>query len=285
MKVTEIIASLACRALLYEVCTTPKPGLVDREGSGSHKDMDIFTFMDSASVLWPYFEECARAGIDTARRTPSATFRAIRSVGMRAECEMLAATHGVNTHKGAIFSVGIMCAALGRMDRTKWCDPASVLAECAAMTKGLTEADFAGLTRQNARTVGQKLYLEYGITGVRGQMEAGLPAVKEVGLPVLKEGIAHGLSVNDAGCAALLALITASVDTNIIARSDVATQQRVVEKLKALLKDTKFPDADTIRRIGREFVRANLSPGGSADLLAICYMLYFLESGAHTPHI
>lgn len=90
---------------------------------------------------------------------------------------MLDATGGVNTHKGAIFSIGIACAALGRLERSLWGDPARVLQEIAAMTAGLTERDFAGVTAENAVTAGQKLYLQYGITGVRGQVEAGLPAV------------------------------------------------------------------------------------------------------------
>ena len=77
----------------------------------------------------------------------------------------------------AIFSIGIACAALGRLERSLWGDPARVLQEIAAMTAGLTERDFAGVTAENAVTAGQKLYLQYGITGVRGQVEAGLPAV------------------------------------------------------------------------------------------------------------
>ena len=145
------------------------------------------------------------------------------------------------------------------------------------MTAGLIASDFAGLTRENAITTGQKLYLEHRITGVRGQMEAGLPAVRDVGLPVLKEGLARGLDLNRAGCGALLALITAAVDTNLIARSSLATQQETVSQLKELLLHDPYPDLPTLRRLDTQFVEKNLSPGGSADLLAVCYLLYFLE--------
>ena len=110
-------ARQAVRALLYEVTTTPKPGLVDRRNSGSHTDMDSFTFMSSAASLYPYFEACTRAGRKTADGPAPETFAALRPLGCEAEGEMLAATHGVNTHKGAIFSIGIVCAALGRLDR------------------------------------------------------------------------------------------------------------------------------------------------------------------------
>lgn len=273
-----LVARLASQALLYEVCTTPKPGLVDREGNGSHKDMDIFTFMNSASALWPYFQACTRIGMQTARLSPEKTFQQIRFRGQRAEADMLAATRGINTHKGAIFSLGILCAALGRLPKELWKMPDAVLKECASMTAGLVAADFAGLTRENAVTTGQKLYLQHRITGVRGQMEAGLPAVRDVGLPALKEGLARGLDLNRAGCGALLALITAAVDTNLIARSSLTTQQETVSQLKELLLHDPYPDLPTLRHLDSRFIEKNLSPGGSADLLAVCYLLYFLEN-------
>ena len=91
-------ARQAVRALLYEVTTTPKPGLVDRRNSGSHTDMDSFTFMSSAASLYPYFEACTRAGRKTADGPAPETFAALRPLGCEAEGEMLAATHGVNTH-------------------------------------------------------------------------------------------------------------------------------------------------------------------------------------------
>ncbi|MDO5336354.1 MAG: triphosphoribosyl-dephospho-CoA synthase CitG [Eubacteriales bacterium] len=271
-------ARLAVRALLYEVCTTPKPGLVDRSNSGSHKDMDIFTFMDSACALFPYFESCTRIGRQTSGLPAAETFLRLRPAGKKAEADMFSATKGINTHKGAIFSVGILCAALGRLPRDQWRMPERILKECAAMTQGLTASDFAGLTEETAVTTGQKLYLHYQITGIRGQVEAGFPAVQYTGLPILKEGLARGLSINDAGCAALLALMASATDTNLIARSDVVTQQKTVENIKEVLARTPYPDKQILEQLDRNFIEKNLSPGGSADLLAICYFLYFLES-------
>lgn len=273
-------AQQAVRALLYEVCTTPKPGLVDRANNGSHKDMDIFTFMGSASALWPYFERCCKIGIETAAKPAPETFTALREAGRLAEGEMLEATGGVNTHKGAVFSMGLCCAALGRLPREAWRHPSRVLDECAAMARGLTERDFAGLTAQNARTMGQKLYLQYGITGVRGQVENGFPAVREAGLPVLERGIAEGRSLNDAGCAALLAIMAASVDTNMIARGGREAQQNTALGAAMLLQKEPYPSRQTLEHLDSEFIRQNLSPGGSADLLAICYLLHFLKEGS-----
>lgn len=274
------IAQQAVRAILYEVATTPKPGLVDRLNSGSHKDMDFFTFMDSAASLYPYFEACARAGQATAERPAEETFAALRPLGYEAEGEMLEATGGVNTHKGAIFSIGITCAALGRLERALWAYPARVLAEVAAMTRGLTERDFAGVTVENAVTTGQKLYVKYGITGVRGQVEAGLPAVLHHGLPVLEEGLAKGYDINRSGCGALLAILVNSTDTNIIARSSREVQCRLVEELRAFLEKTPYPDAFALAMLDDGFTAANLSPGGSADLLALTYLLHFFKTEA-----
>ena len=273
-------AQQAVRAILYEVSTTPKPGLVDRLNSGSHKDMDFFTFMDSAAALYPYFEACARAGQATAERPAPETFAALRPLGCEAEGEMLEATGGVNTHKGAIFSIGITCAALGRLDRALWARPARVLAEVAAMASGLTERDFAGVTAENAVTAGQKLYVQYGITGVRGQVEAGLPAVLYYGLPTLEEGLARGYDINRSGCGALLEILANSTDTNIIARSSLEVQRGLVEELRAFLEKTPYPDAFALSVLDDRFTAENLSPGGSADLLALTYLLHFFKTEA-----
>ena len=137
-------ASLAVRALLYEVCTTPKPGLVDRVNSGSHKDMDIFTFMSSSAALWPYFAQCVRVGRDTAARPAPETLAALRWPGKLAEGTMLSATGGVNTHKGAIFSLGLACAAVGRLDREQWDDSEMILAQVAAMAAGSVSRELSG---------------------------------------------------------------------------------------------------------------------------------------------
>ena len=189
---------------------------------------------------------------------------------------MLAATHGVNTHKGAIFTMGLLCAACGRLGPDKW-QVENILAEIAAMTAGVVENDFKGVTAESAKTAGERLYISRGITGIRGQAEKGLPAVKNVGLPILKEGLKKGLSFNDAGAVALLHLMTVTEDTNIINRTDMATFQSVQLEIKALLQKEPFPDMATIETLDDDFIRRNLSPGGTADLLAATYFLFMLK--------
>ena len=324
----DAIAELAVRALLYEVSVTPKPGLVDRNNNGSHRDMDFYSFLGSSAALWPYYRTCAAIGQETAACAPEETFRLLRDPGKEAELRMLRATGGVNTHKGAIFTLGIAAAAAGRLDAAAWtggnADPAAgagrasvkdaatcpeetetglhtladasekagrvslsenrrlpsaILTECARMTRGLTAGDFASVTKDNAVTVGQKLYAEYGITGVRGQMEAGLPAVAIHGLPLLKKLLSEGKSRDEAGAAVLINIIAHTTDTNLIHRSDVATQQAAAQTAGRLIGDAEgmCPEKTLLEELDRDYIRRNLSPGGSADLLAVCWFLYMLE--------
>ena len=272
----EFIAVRAYLALLQEVKTTPKPGLVDRRNSGAHKDMDMRHFFASANALRPFFCRFAETGYLTRDHAPAETFAKIRSIGMEAEEAMLSATHGVNTHKGAIFTMGLFCAACGRLGPDGW-QAENILAEVAKMTMGVVERDFAGVTAENAKTPGEQLYALHGITGIRGQAEKGFPAVREVGLPILNQGLKDGLSLNHAGAAALLHLLTVTEDTNIIHRTDVTTLDAVQAEIKVLLKSEPYPDLDRIEALDDDFIRRNISPGGTADLLAACFFLLFLK--------
>lgn len=275
----EDAARLATQALLYEVATTPKPGLVDRQNCGSHRDMDFFSFQASAAALFPYFSQCVNIGRES--RNAQEAFQRLRLPGKLAEGEMLRATGGVNTHKGAIFSMGILCGALGRLEREQWCNPSAVLAECAAMTKGLLSSDYGSLTQETATTTGQRLYLQYGITGVRGQAEAGFPTVLNVGLPKLEAALAAGKSINEAGCAALLAMLADTVDTNMIHRGGYELAKQTAREIQVLLEKEPFPSQETLEKLDAAFIRNNLSPGGTADLLALVYMLHFLKEESH----
>jgi len=274
---TEYIATRAYFALCQEVSATPKPGLVDGNNRGAHKDMDIRHFFVSANALRPYFAKCAEIGFLTRDNDPQETFRRLRPLGKNAEEDMLRATHGVNTHKGAIFSMGILCAAAGRLSPDKWLSE-RLLAECAAMADGVVNSDFAGITAENAKTAGERLYATFGITGVRGQAEKGFPAVRDVGLPILKTGLAKGLPLNDAACVALLHILSATDDTNLIHRSNLETQLAVRQQVKALLEKDPFPQKEVMEALDQAFIEKNLSPGGSADLLALTLCLHFLEN-------
>jgi len=271
---TETAARLAVQALLYEVCVTPKPGLVDRANNGSHPDMDIYDFLRSAAALHPYFAHCTETGRATAGQPPAETFRSLRWPGKLAEADMYAATGGVNTHRGAIFSLGLLCGALGRLDRAAWTQPERVLAEAGAMAGSVVqelEAD------SGPETAGQRFYRQYGVTGVRGQAAAGFPAAARYGLPVLERGLSEGRSYDEAGAAALLALLAHTEDTNLIARGGIAAQRAAAEEAAALLRREPYPGREALEALDRAYIRKNLSPGGSADLLAVCWFLHFLR--------
>lgn len=277
------LADLATRALTDEVLTTPKPGLVDRANCGSHRDMDVSTFRASIEALAPYWETCVRLGQETAGDAPAETFARLRPAGREAEAAMLRATGGVNTHKGAIFTLGTLCGAAGRLWRPEApCrDTQRLLQECAAMTAEAVEADRAALAGipEERMTAGERLYKRFGLPGIRGEAAAGLPAVRETSLPALEAALAAGRSRNDAGAIALLHLIARGGDTNMAARGGPTLAAEAAERVRALLAAKPLPDTADIEALDRWFIDRNLSPGGCADLLAVTYFLHDLLCG------
>jgi len=237
--------------------------------------MDILTFLKSVTALGCYFRDCAATGAETAHLSPKETFHQLRQLGRQAEEAMFAATNGVNTHKGAIFTLGLFCGAAGRLEHAPM-TPEVLCAQCARMTEGIIAEDFAGVTAENAVTAGQRLYAQYGITGIQGEAEQGFPTVLRTGLPKLLEGTAQGLALNDCGCAALVAILAQTEDTNLIHRGGRAAQQAIKVQLQELLAKDPFPSRETLETLDDAFIRKNLSPGGSADLLAASFFLYFL---------
>ena len=272
------VASRVTKALLDEVRTTPKPGLVDRANNGSHRDMTLATFERSAEALAPYWARCFALGRASAAEAPEATFAALRPAGMEAERAMLAATGGVNTHKGAIYTLGVICGALGRLWRADApCrDVDAILRECAAMTKAETDAYFAALTPETAKTAGERFYLQCGLRGIRGEVADGLPGVRDAALPMLRRALDEGYSRNDAGVYALLALIARGADTNMLFRGGADTAAEAAREAAALMEDDCFPTMDAAAQLDRTFIARNLSPGGCADLLAAAWFLFDL---------
>lgn len=265
------ITHWAEKSLIDEVLTTPKPGLVDRRNNGSHKDMDIVTFVSSAHALLPYFTKCITIGQDTAEQPPEETFRLLRQAGLDAEKAMYQATGGVNTHKGAVFTLGILCGSVGRL----WSAEVPVapldliLNECAA----IGQAAMKDFTRMDGSTAGQRLYQQKGLRGIRGEVADGLPAVKNIALPALEEGLSKGLSFNNAAACALIQLIAQVEDSNLYHRGGEAGAAFAKDAARAL---GKFPTMAEIEALDDAFIARNLSPGGCADLLAATYFLHYI---------
>ncbi|MCR5575805.1 MAG: citrate lyase holo-[acyl-carrier protein] synthase [Oscillospiraceae bacterium] len=270
----ERVSRLCTRALIEELETTPKPGLVDLDNNGAHLDMCPETFYRSAEALKDYWRDCFLLGARRRADAPEACFAALRLRGIEAERAMLAATGGVNTHKGMIFTLGAVCGAIGRLSSPEApCrDPEPIAAEAAALCREAVDADFAAVRNSGApRSAGERLYLKFGLAGIRGELASGLPGVLKYGLPELSADLAEGLSRNDAGVYALLRLMARGTDSNLAARGGPEKAAQVSAKAAALLPR---PPMDAVRSFDRELIEAKLSPGGCADLLAVSYFLY-----------
>ncbi len=275
----DCMARLATRALLYEVNTTPKPGLVDRDNNGAHDDMDTFTFIDSATALTSWFRDIARQGLAFAGE-PKDLLASIRYTGQLAEDAMFAATNGINTHKGLVFSLGIICAAAGYLHARGLPEDTDNLLDCCALIASGAEDDLSGVTRTNAKTHGENIFAASGIKGIRGEAAAGFPSVRQTALPIINMLTTQGYTVNDAGAVALLHLLTRVQDTNIISRAGLKTLQLIQEQAKNLIsqKDLTVECLMTqLKRLDASFIQNNISAGGCADLLAVAYLLYFKQ--------
>ncbi len=262
-----VFAEMAMASLIMEAGATPKPGLVDTRNSGSHKDMDFGLMAKSAEALSPCFEDCVRAGVRSASEAPEETFSQLRRLGIRAEKTMYRATGGVNTHKGAIYLFGIALGALGRLwQADHFPTPEEMLFEGGRIASDAVEKDFQAIRSlpEKKLTAGQRIYLEYGLKGARGEAAEGFPSVREVALPYLRAHEKEDCKYQHA----LLHLIALGKDTNMIARGGYETAQESVGEVRALLKKGE-PDMKTIEALDERFIGKNLSPGGSADLLAL----------------
>ena len=280
------IGLLMQKALFYEVNTSLKPGLVDRLHNGSHKDMRLSTFINSAYSLTDYFCQCVKEGLscDCSKKELPLLFQKLRGIGKQAEKNMLFATQGINTHKGIVFSGGILCAAIGYYISTNSKDISSEnfllsLPEiCRCMLPELL-SDYLTLTPDTAKTNGEKLYLKYKITGIRGEAKEGFPLLFNVGFPLFQAVLKKGFSLWQAGLITLLHYIACTEDTNLIIRSDYQLACKIQKDLQQFLAHATYEEQLSILpKLDAFFVSRNISPGGSADMLALTYFLYFIQN-------
>ena len=263
------ISQMVTSALEEEVLTTPKPGLVDRNNNGSHRDMDIDTFMASAKALEDYWGKCFLIGYETSGCAGEDTFLELRKEGLKAEEKMYGATGGVNTHMGAIFLLGTVCGAIGRLwdpgckeenSPDEFASRRRIAEECRQMTYRIMEDEIKGSSCAHR--------------GARGEIADGLPGVIDVGLPVFTELLAKGADRNAAGAGAFVALAARGTDTNMIRRGGVRLAEEAAGWATQMVSDDKLLDRESIEELDKRFIELDLSPGGCADLLAITYFLY-----------
>lgn len=283
-RIEAAIGTKAWMALLEEVYTTPKPGLVDMYSNGAHKDMDVHTFERSAGALKPYFIQMAYQGYSLCC-TYEELFRQIRKTGMLAERAMYRATNGVNTHKGLIFTIGIYCAAAGRCIAERGRITAENLRGIQQdMTVRILEKEICELkTREKeAETNGERNLRKYGAYGVRGEAIDGYRSVWGYALPVFCEGILEHRNYNDVKLQTLFVLMSRVQDSNILARHSRRTLKNVQEWAADFLRQGGAYRAGAVQKLlalDREYTRKNISSGGCADLLATTIFLSKLLEG------
>lgn len=266
------IAERAVESLRLEVETYPKPGLVSHVDRGSHADMDAGTFRASAAALLPYFVELAVAG------AAGAGMSTLRRIGLEAEGAMREATGGVNTHRGAIFGLGLLAAAAGALAQTTCRLPRGALGRHVSERHG--DAILAGPVLLHAP--GAVARRRFGIGGAPAEAAAGFPTLYTVGLPALRR--ARHLRPGDEEAARVetcFALIAHLEDTNLLHRGGEAGYAAARAAATAFLAGGGIARDDWRARavaIHRAFVARNLSPGGSADLLAMTLFVDGLEA-------
>jgi triphosphoribosyl-dephospho-CoA synthase len=270
------LGSYAVKAALYEVSCSPSPGLVSRNSQGSHGDMDFFTFMDSTSALIKPFILFSQAGYSS--DSPKQIFNKIRNIGIVSESEMFNATNGVNTHKGLLFLMGICCAASAKAiyENKKFEAIRDIIKE---MTAGIIYEDLSShmLIKKQELSHGEKLYLKYGIEGIRGEVSKGLPLIFDYSLTLYNKS--KELNINDKLIHTLIGIMQICEDTNIIYRHSLNMLEYVQESSKNIMRLGGMYTTEgkaTIIDLNEVFIRRNISPGGSADILAVTIFLNFI---------
>lgn len=278
----EYIGETARLALIAEVDTTPKPGLVDQQDSGAHHDMDHSTFIDSANAIAPFLVQMAGAGYSWGG-TPDKLFAYIRPIGLSAEQAMYRATGGINTHKGLIFSLGILCACSGLYhSRCGSFQSLHILDLAEEMTSRTLEMEFKEIGGREPRTHGERLYHQYGIRGIRGEASEGFPSIRNCALPVMAALNNRISDQNLLYLQTLLHLMARVQDTNVLYRTDFETAAMVRKEADRILKLGGCftpPGMAEIKALNEVFIDRNISPGGCADLLAASIFLWMLDNG------
>jgi len=266
------IAALAHQSLRAEAELTPKPGLVDRRGSGSHKDLSLELMLRSANTLEPYF---ALMGLAAEKLDLKLSLRQMLvAIGRAAECAMLKATQGSNSHKGAIWALGLLVTAAVRAESQS---PEEITAIAAGLAQVLKR------TQPELITHGDIVRERYGVGGAREEASNGFPHVLRYGLPALRLQRSAGYPEEVCRLNALLSLMSEVDDTCLVYRGGWDGLQTVkAGALDALYAGGygTFKGRVLLRKLDRELVERQLSPGGSADLLAATIFLDAVDSGA-----
>ena len=265
------LARLARQALIAEAELTPKPGLVDRRGDGAHTDLSLYLMRLSAVAIEPYF--CRMAILSKGARPSQSMREQLALTGRHAEHAMLEATGGSNSHKGAIWALGLLVSAAAMYDE----DGARATA-VAAKAKHIASFEDRAMPRLVSH--GDAVARRYGVAGARGEALCGFPHVMEVALPMLRRRRQHGATEQVARLDALLSIMSSLDDTCVLYRGGeaaLATAKEGAVAVEAAGGTGTALGKQRLRQLDRRFLDLNVSPGGSADLLAAALFLDAVE--------
>lgn len=255
-------ARAATLALHDELALYPKPGLVSCEDTGSHADMDANAFFRSLTCLRHYFRKVSLAGAH------GAPFAALEALGIAAEQRMLVRTRGVNTHRGAIFTLGLLCAAAGGLHAADRPWTASQL----RLELGTRwAADLMARQQRQRASNGQRVTQALGLRGIEQEAVLGFPTLFEITAPALRASMSTGLSPEDAQLQALFRTMAVLDDTNLAHRGGLTGLRWAQAQARAFLARGGMHQPDALAQaqtLHQAFVQRRLSPGGCADLLA-----------------
>ncbi|MGL5417505.1 MAG: triphosphoribosyl-dephospho-CoA synthase CitG [Clostridium sp.] len=269
------LSELAIQSMMYEVSCFPSPGLVSPVSNGAHKDMNFYTFIDSTAVLNKYMFLFSEVGLNA--ENLEELFKGLRKVGIDAEKAMFEKTENINTHKGMIFLMGLTIGStafciknnLGFFDIKK-----NIEVMCKDITKELIEAEGKS---ESERSHGEKLYIKYGVTGVRGEAEKGIPSAFN---NVMEYEKAKNLNENDRLIQTLFHIMKECEDSTILHRHNF----KVLEEVRAICKEVidmgglYNPNMkEYVIKLNENFIERNISPGGSADILAVTVFLSLVK--------
>jgi holo-ACP synthase/triphosphoribosyl-dephospho-CoA synthase len=273
------LSSLALKAILYEISLTPKPGLVDKFSNGSHTDMNFQTFIDSSVAISAYFADLIHEGFAFHENDLTKALPIVRNIGLRMETAMFDSTQNVNTQKGLIFLMGISLFACGYLlavqDRFEIERFRKIIEQ---ICKDLTYKELEN-PKQRRKTHGEDMYSRYAVSGARGEAESGFPMVFDVGLPELLKY----RDLNDEALQrALLSIAAHNNDTNILYRRSLD----VLENFKMLSGNALNQyNPESFSKLMDYCAKENISPGGSADLLAVTIFIYLLIKSGTEPEL
>lgn len=264
---TADIGRAATLALHDELALAPKPGLVSFVDSGSHEDMDAHTFMRSLFALRHYFTQISALG------EAHAPFDALERCGIAAEERMVAATGGINTHRGAIFTLGLLCAAAGALVREGAPLDPPALRDALRRHWG---AALAARTRRVSTLPGGVAARRHGLRSASEEAALAFPTLFDTAVPALADAQRRGLNVQRARLDTLFATMATLDDSNLAHRGGMAGLRHAQQAARGYLAHggaARDDSLDAARAIHRDFVARRLSPGGAADTLAAaCWM-------------